>query len=765
MHQPARRVRSHHCVEGLGEGEAHECSDRSSTANQRIAEVVARRQALAVIASRATGLEDLRRAVSSAEMEISSVEVALAETDVSAATESARSAASVAVKMIDEMAGDLDRLHRRLSRDRLVVGAIGLTRQGKSRFLQSLTGLTDHEIPTSSGGFCTGVETEIRHGTAGSAVVHFLSRAEYLDMIREYHRELKLGPGPDSLEQFWRGSLPEVARESQHVYRHLKRHHDAAAEVGPLLGAGARTIPLEQIADYVTQESAERTPLHKFLAVERVSLTAPYSAGLSSVSVLDLPGLGDTNMTDTKRLVSAVADKIDVVVMIRRPDPDGDDWQMPDIELTSHARNGLPEIDLGERAFLLLNHNRQRDNLDQCQAFLNKLDSTSIEVADAKIVDAADPKDVSVFFEGVVAALPETVARGDRALLARREAELRSALEAVGRFVELAGSVLGKATPLPEYERTRLVSEARDSLSRGLEGLLVELEETATLGSASPAGLVDAFHDAMSEAQALTETLSVQDFERRKARSGNKGTAYNEMLQETRARLGARFAELDGPLRAYLDEGKQRVVDVLREDGLLGAVLGSTDTTALKELLELLDDELLSLPERSSLRGALSTLTAVQLMYRGFLQHRIRQCFVILDPDSARYPASSFAPDGNIRDVPPQRFVDAVEQTAIEALIGEAGVQTLLQRLQVEPAWAVYALVEEFTERALHGEGAEDEWQALYRRFQDRIWRSEFDEAAAQSEKVRSLRLAVADLRKQAVELSASFHQHDEGEY
>lgn len=708
-------------------------------------------------------LESLRRAVTSAEREISTVEAALADTDVSAATESARTAASVAIKLIDKVAEDLDKLHRRLSREQLVVGAIGLTRQGKSRFLQSLTGLSDREIPTSSGGFCTGVETEIRHGPDGSATVHFLSRGKYLEVVQAYHQELGIGPGPDSLEQFWSGPLPEVARELQHVYRHLKRHHDAAVDVKPLLGSNPQEIPLEQVAEYVTQENSERTPLQKFIAVERVSLTAPYPAGLSSVAVLDLPGLGDTNLTDTDRLVDAVADKIDVVVMIRRPDPDGDDWQTPDIELVSHVRTGLPEINLGERAFLLLNHNRQRNNLEQCQAFLNKLDSTSIEVADAKIVDAADPEDVSVFFEGIVEALPETVARGDSTLIERREADLREVVEAIGRFAELAGSVLGKATPLPEYERTRLVSEARDSLSRGLEGLLVELEAAAMLGSAGPTGLVDAFHDAMSEARALTETLTVEDFDRRKARSGNKGTAYNELLQETRARLGARFAELDGPLRAYLDAGKQQVVDVLREDGKLGAVLTARGTSALDELLKLLDDELLSLPERSSLRGALSTLTAVQLMYRGFLQHRIRQCFAILDPDSARYPVSSFAPDGNIRDVPSQRFVDAVEQTAIEALIGDAGVQTLLQQLQVEPAWAVYALVEEFTERALHGEGAEDEWQALYRRFQDRIWQNEFDDAAAQSERVRSLRLAITDLRGQAAELSGTLHQHDEG--
>jgi hypothetical protein len=58
---------------------------------------------------------------------------------------------------------ELDRVLARLRRPALNIGIVGRARQGKSRFLQSLTGLTAREIPDGSGQFCTGVPSMILH--------------------------------------------------------------------------------------------------------------------------------------------------------------------------------------------------------------------------------------------------------------------------------------------------------------------------------------------------------------------------------------------------------------------------------------------------------------------------------------------------------------------------------------------------------------------------------------------------------------------------
>src|SRR5437762_644341 len=52
--------------------------------------------------------------------------------------------------------GTLARLQTRFARQTLNVGVIGRARQGKSRLLQSLSGLSEQEIPTGDLGACTG---------------------------------------------------------------------------------------------------------------------------------------------------------------------------------------------------------------------------------------------------------------------------------------------------------------------------------------------------------------------------------------------------------------------------------------------------------------------------------------------------------------------------------------------------------------------------------------------------------------------------------
>ena len=63
---------------------------------------------------------------------------------------------------INEELGALGKLKNRFSRNTLNIGVIGRARQGKSRLLQSLSGLSD-EIPTGSLTDCTAVRSTIHH--------------------------------------------------------------------------------------------------------------------------------------------------------------------------------------------------------------------------------------------------------------------------------------------------------------------------------------------------------------------------------------------------------------------------------------------------------------------------------------------------------------------------------------------------------------------------------------------------------------------------
>lgn len=54
-------------------------------------------------------------------------------------------------------------LETRFSRKTLNIGVLGMARQGKSRLLQTLTGLSNSEIPDGGNQHCTGVRSDIHH--------------------------------------------------------------------------------------------------------------------------------------------------------------------------------------------------------------------------------------------------------------------------------------------------------------------------------------------------------------------------------------------------------------------------------------------------------------------------------------------------------------------------------------------------------------------------------------------------------------------------
>lgn len=78
---------------------------------------------------------------------------------------------------IAELRKELKRLHKRFSRDAIQVALVGHARQGKSTFLQAVSGLDDDVIPTSSGSDCTGAVSVIEN----SDTVDFEMTIEYYE--------------------------------------------------------------------------------------------------------------------------------------------------------------------------------------------------------------------------------------------------------------------------------------------------------------------------------------------------------------------------------------------------------------------------------------------------------------------------------------------------------------------------------------------------------------------------------------------------------
>jgi hypothetical protein len=119
-------------------------------------------------------------------------------------------------RSIDTELASLNGLKSRFSRKTLNIGVVGRARQGKSRLLQSLTGLSTVEIPDGDDQHCTGVRSNVHHNSEieeAYAEVWFHTERSFLDeVIAPYYEQLRLGSRPRSIQEFADYELPELPK-------------------------------------------------------------------------------------------------------------------------------------------------------------------------------------------------------------------------------------------------------------------------------------------------------------------------------------------------------------------------------------------------------------------------------------------------------------------------------------------------------------------------------------------------------------------------
>ncbi|HTJ38973.1 MAG TPA: hypothetical protein VL738_37555 [Dactylosporangium sp.] len=618
---------------------------------------------------------------------------------------------------------DVGRTDARFRRPTLTIGAVGRSGQGKSRFLQTLTGLTSQEIPAARGGFMTGVPSLIRHGGGStSAEVEFHDEASFLeDLVRPYYAALGLGSPPASLDAFRDDAFPELPEGSRttrdvSAHEHLRNYREHLQAYRGYLDGSVRVQPIKpaEIIRFVAQHDGQGHAIHDFRAVRRVRITAPFGADdLGKLAVVDLPGLGDTNLRDEHLLRQAIDGEVDIVLFVRRPDPFRDDVHDTDIDLYDIARNALPELALDRWSFLLLNVVRSEDgdNAAMVEQFPAMVRRSPMRVVDIIAANCTDATEVAAAFDRVVDHAVAVVDELDGSLLQRRRQELAVLLAEAQRLVTDARALSARAAPqgawFPRF--LDLFNVAHRALARSLERLVREFQEDAT---ATDEELMEQIRQAVQVAREEIVAPTIAEIDDRRDEAGSYSAALADLVDETRARVSRQFLALDVALKARVDAMHRAVAEVLRDSGRLGT-LGPQEG---REFLQMLAEQV---PAASGeLSYGLRFVADFTLNYRGFIQHRVRRSLRNFAPDTIQ-----FRTDAGPGDI----------QYILEELIAEtlSDIEYELERMAHEPYEAVFAVAEEFRDRVLRSEGAQDEWRALYESLRSEVWADEFEALAA----------------------------------
>jgi hypothetical protein len=227
---------------------------------------------------------------------------------------------------------------------------------------------------------------------------------------------------------------------------------------------------------------------------------------------------------------------------------------------------------------------------------------------------------------------------------------------------------------------------------------------------------------------------SPEEIEELQAGLENWPGTQGELMHQTRNQLSKAFSGVEVGLKPCINEIKQQIYQVLQQENLDGLAPGYENAEYLQQVTSNIPKDC---PE---LKLAFEQLSSFELLYRGFVQHRIRKHLDVLTPDltSHRYDPEKWV----WKSVPPrkERLVGAAQ---VEINLKTAYKEALdccekeLKALLDEPSFAAFAIAEEFVDRILLAKNIRDEfWNFLWQYRKD-IWPETF----SQNEQLRGVAL------------------------
>ena len=619
---------------------------------------------------------------------------------------------------------------------------IGRAGQGKSRLLQSLSGLSD-EIPTGDRSHCTGVRSTIHHNpnveTYGE--IWFHSERSFLnEVINPYYEKLRLGVKPFALDEFARNPLPPLHQdfsgqaEYGSMYEHFRKYHTNFDKYKHLLReTSPYRISKEQIREYVAQDDPDgQRVFFNYLAVQEAKIVCSFpNTDVGQITLIDMPGLGDTGLGDAERLIQILGQDVDIALFVRMPRPPRDYWADVDVKLYDTARSALTDLPINLWSFVVLNKtdatSRMGDNQVYCEDLENSREASHIKVVDCITANCGDRQEANQkVLDRVLDYLTLNITDLDQQYSSACQERLSRLQSAAIIEIEKAKTALGHSTQRDSWFPVfvGLFDQLWEDLTVGLEGLLRELRYQRDAQDIDFKNQVDS---ALQQCRKDTGIPSIDSIKKRSAMEGAYDIAYNRYLHEVRAYLSQQFLTLDDGLKRSLETIKAEVVDVLSSKGRLQALSDKQGSDFLAEIEHILPSDL------QQLKLGFNILASFNLSYRGLVQHRIRKHLDRLTPNETTVKLT-LNPSA-------QEILVSLQTLHAEAVYE---CEQALEELFCEPSQAAYAIVEEFVDRVLRAKDVKNEWLIFLQEVRSDVWSTEFEKLGENS-RLRREWLAIVD--------------------
>lgn len=674
-------------------------------------------------------------------------------------------------KLASESMAMLAVARARLSRHTVNLGVSGRARNGKSTLLQSLAGLDDEQIPTGRGQPVTAVRSRIYHSAEDrSARITLHTQRSFCEFVlAPYFRLLELPAGPWSIEDFARADLTEMPaglddrrRDQLRPYlARLREMQESLDTYRKFLTGDMRSIELEELRAWVAYPAHDAGPAadRRYLAVREAVITCPFpTADVSSLGLVDLPGLGELAPDAQAHHLAGLENDVDFVIIVKWPLDNTAMWSQEDqsgLDLIGQARGAASMRDF---MTVLVNTGRcEADNIAALDEHIRRQLNDGIDGRHYQVwhADVADRDAVSRDVMGAALAhLAEALPRMDRAVVGAAldtcAANRTSLATAAARTLETLRTI---SRPTPVEELIQRAGDLQDDIAGGLHLWIEELhrragesyEDTAFLERVGAIGeevrewILDGFGQGREQwqANALRQMM--------RARASSKYAT--EALNDIRNEVFRRFGGVDDVLKQRREEFWSALV------AALGArLVHLMDGTTAAERLQSLVRRLREAPDPCPhLAETVDVVLDVGLDYRTRLMPAMRRSLEILRSEVI---------DEETGDVSVVIAVPLTEEGAQQmfARLSELARQAVYETgraLEGEPqnlALALLAYAEQFEDGLIRSGASDAEFRRLVGIYRDELWpedRTGPVTATARIQRVVGLLNSLADMLRE----------------
>ncbi len=669
--------------------------------------------------------------------------------------------ADVVIAKVESALKKLEELKIRFERETVNISVIGRAGQGKSRLLQSISGVNNAIIPADSGGDCTGAKSVICNSeTPLHAVIHCYSEKELIEQVQKYLDALNYGHTLGSVAQIPNIDTAKIGgqkmtNKQDSYYRRLLAYVEHYKDYSSLIGNDLSVNSADEIRQYVAQYLPGKPPVkvYLFLAVKEVQIFTPFNfPDAGKIMLVDTIGLGDTSIGLREKMIDTLINDSDAAILLRRPDNERDGIREEDNELYDLINDRMKGRDMEKWLFYVLNiyGSNEGPGENLYEELMLKFGKT-IKAAFIEKIDCADTKAVEdKLIIPMLSNLSMNLTEVDNSLMHIANDFLS---ECFDDFFELSGKVQLLADS--SFKKDLNTGGLFDMLYEDELGLARKLEELNLRYRDHTQKCKDIEDDVKKSISHIISTCPTYDNILDNLKSGRADShpsiVYENMSDYYRASISDKFDEINRGTIVELQEGlKNSIIDVLRceEGGKLDVVPLNCEEESSDNLIWLETFISQKLSDYPLVRRAFEEILNYRLNIEGMLEYYVNVSLECMNPEEKK----KFAKIDFSKAESKEKEADLIEQALLSASSTVANTLiSLIQDLLQIPYSSFYARIRKLREKIIYSKEGERELKNMYREFATYIWRDRFASVATKQVAMQELNSIIDSLAEYRV--------------